>query len=220
VKPLSVFQWWARAADRHLLEEIGRSTVEASGYRLEAEMNRASILPLAFLLATASGIAQNVLRPRAIGADCPVDMRATHSTPMPVRMTAKGAPQNGSPLNGQKTVLERPAPAINQQIHLGMTSLVARDIVSAVFTARGFSSKPRAINTAGQGPDLRRSIKVVVDLKGNGQASSDLSLRDFTAVTAIDLDAITYADGSTWRNSSPAACRVIPEGMMLVASAH
>jgi hypothetical protein len=194
--------------------------VEASGYRLEAEMNRASILPLAFLLATASGIAQNVLRPRAIGADCPVDMRATHSTPMPVRMTAKGAPQNGSPLNGQKTVLERPAPAINQQIHLGMTSLVARDIVSAVFTARGFSSKPRAINTAGQGPDLRRSIKVVVDLKGNGQASSDLSLRDFTAVTAIDLDAITYADGSTWRNSSPAACRVIPEGMMLVASAH
>jgi hypothetical protein len=193
--------------------------VEAPGCRLEAKMNRASILSLAFLFATTSGIAQNALRPRAIGADCPVDMQATHSTPMPVRMTAKGAPQNGSPLNGQKTVLERPAPAINQQIHLGMTSLVARDIVSAVFTARGFSSKPRAINTAGQGPDLRRSIKVVVDLKGNGQASSDLSLRDFTAVTAIDLDAITYADGSTWRNSSPAACRVIPEGMMLVASA-
>ena len=192
----------------------------ASGCRLEAEMNRAGILPLAFLIATTSSIAQNVVRPRAIGADCPVDMRATHSTPMPVRMNANVAPQNGSPLNGQKTVLERPAPAINQQIHLGMTSLVPRDIVSVAFTARGFSNKPRAINTAGQGPDLKRSIKVVVDLKGNGHASSDLSLRDFTTVADIDLDAITYADGSTWRNSSPAACRVIPEGMMLVASAR
>jgi len=194
--------------------------VEAPGSRLEAKMNRASILSLAFLFATTSGIAQNALRPRAIGADCPVDMQATHSTPMPVRMNANGAPQNGSPLNGQKTVLERPAPAVNQQIHLGMTSLVPRDIVSAVFTARGFSNKPRAINTAGQGPDLRRSIKVVVDIKGNGHASSELSLRDFTTVAAIDLDTITYADGSTWRNSSPAACRVIPEGMMLVASSR
>lgn len=194
--------------------------MEAPGCRLEAKMNRASILSLAFLFATTSGIAQNALRPRAIGADCPVDMQATHSTPMPVRMNANGAPQNGSPLNGQKTVLERPAPAVNQQIHLGMTSLVPRDIVSAVFTALGFSNNPRAINTAGQGPDLRRSIKVVVDLKGNGHASSDLSLRDFTTVAALDLDTITYADGSTWRNSSPAACRVIPEGMMLVASSR
>jgi hypothetical protein len=183
-------------------------------------MNRASILPLAFLFVTASGIAQNVLRPRAIGADCPVDMQATHSTPTPVRMNANGAPQNGSSLNGQKTLPERPAPSVNQQIHLGMTSLVPRDIVSAVFTARGFSNNPRAINTAGQGPDLKRSIKVVVDLKGKGHASSELSLRDFTAVASIDLDAITYADGSTWSNSAPRTCRVIPQGMMLIASAR
>jgi hypothetical protein len=194
--------------------------VKASGYRLEASMNRASILPLVFLVATATGIAQNVVRPRAIAADCPVDMQATHSTPTPVRMNAYGAPENGSPLNGQKNLQEPPAPVINQQIHLGMISLVPQNIVSAVFTVRGFSNKTRAINTASQGPDLKRSIKVVVDLKGKGHASSDLSLRDFTTVATIDLDAITYADGSTWRNSSPAACRVIPQNMMLVASAR
>jgi hypothetical protein len=183
-------------------------------------MNRAIILPLTFLFATTSGIAQNVVRPRANGADCPVDMKATHGTPMPVRMNANGAPQKGSPLDGQRTVLGPPSPAINQQIHLAITSLVSRELVSAVFTARGFSNKARAINTADQSPDLRRSIKVVVDLKGNEHTASDLSLRDFTAGTTIDLDAITYADGSTWRNSSPGNCRVIPGSTMLVASAR
>jgi hypothetical protein len=58
------------------------------------------------------------------------------------------------------------------------------------------------------------------DVKGMGRASSDLSLNRFTAVTAIDLNSITYKDGATWHASSPGACSTIPDLIMLVAAAR
>ena len=50
------------------------------------------------------------------------------------------------------------------------------------------------------------------------RASSDLSLSRFTAVTSVDLNSITYADGTTWHTSSPAACSITPDLIMLVAA--
>ena len=34
--------------------------------------------------------------------------------------------------------------------------------------------------------------------------------------TAVDVNAITYADGSNWRTSSPGACSASPDLFMLV----
>jgi hypothetical protein len=58
------------------------------------------------------------------------------------------------------------------------------------------------------------------DVKGMGRASSDLSLKRFTAVTAIDLNSVTYKDGATWHASSPGACSTIFDLIMLVAAAR
>jgi hypothetical protein len=190
-------------------------------------MNRASILPLVFLFAITSAIAQSaadtqqasLIRPRAAGAECPVGMQATHSPSLPVGMNAAGAPRQGPAINGRVIVPQPSLPAINQQIHLIMTNLLPRDIVSAQFTVHGFSNKRRTVYAgAAQDPDLNSTVDVVLDVKGDGHASSDLSLSHFTAVAAIDLDSITYADGSMWRSSSPGACSVVPDMVMLIAA--
>ena len=69
---------------------------------------------------------------------------------------------------------------------------------------------------SGADPDLARTVDVALDVQGNGQASRNLSLSRFTAITAVDVNAITYGDGSTWRTSSPGACSASPDLLMLV----
>jgi hypothetical protein len=145
-------------------------------------------------------------------------MEARHATQTPVSMNADG--ENGL----------RQGPAINapsgkvrpqlQRLRLTLTNPSSRDIVSAEFTAHGFSNKPRAMElSAGSNePDLAKTIDLVLSVKGKGHASSDLSLNHFTAVTSIDLNSITYADGSTWHAPSPAACSITPSMVMLVAA--
>jgi hypothetical protein len=184
-------------------------------------MNRTSVLPVVFLFITTSTFAQNLTRARAAGTECPVGLRATHGPSLPGSLNAGSPSQQGPAINGRKLLAQRPVPAINQQIHLIMTNLSSRDIVSAQFTAHGFSNKRRTVYAgAAQAPDLSSTKEVVVDVKGNGQASSDLSLGYFTAVSSIDLNSITYTDGSTWRSASPGACSVVPDGVMLIAATN
>jgi len=41
---------------------------------------------------------------------------------------------------------------------------------------------------------------------------------DLTGVTALDLKAVTYADGSTWQVASGGACSVPVSGLMLIGN--
>jgi hypothetical protein len=196
-------------------------------------MNRATILPLVFLFTTTGAIAQNAVTPdslqttslthlRTPGAYCPVGLLASHGSSLPVAMNAYGdvRPQTGPAINGRRVVPQVPAPALYQRIHLTMINHLSREIVSARFTVHGYSDKPKAIELAGvsQGPDLSKTVNVVLDVKASGHASSDLSLSRFTAVTSIDLNSIIYADGTTWHVPSPGACSVTPDSLMLVAA--
>lgn len=187
-------------------------------------MIRASVLPLVFLFAAANVLAQQsatfdkssgvvLTRPLTPAADCPLGMKATHQPAVPASLNA-GPAINGAPL------VPRSSSAMAQRVRLTMTNLLPHKIVGAQFVVHGFSNKRRAINlqNAAQSPDLAKTIDVVLEMKEKGEASRDLALSRFTAVTSIDLNSITYADGSTWHASSPDACSVTPDMMMLVAS--
>jgi hypothetical protein len=97
-----------------------------------------------------------------------------------------------------------------------------KEIVGAQITVHGFSDKWRAIRLAGatDAPDLTKKVNVVLNVKGNNHASSDLSLNRFTSVAYVDLNSLTYADGATWQASSPGACSVTPDPFMLVTAAR
>jgi hypothetical protein len=184
-------------------------------------MNRTSVLPVVFLCAVTGTFAQSLTRARAAGTECPVGMQATHSPSLPASMNAGSPNQQGPAINGRSLVAQPPVPALNQQIHLMLTNRLSRDIVSAQLTAHGFSNKRRIVYAgAAQAPDLNSTKDVVVNVRANGQAFSDLSLGHFAAVSSIDLNSVTYADGSTWRSSAPGACSVVPDRVMLIAASN
>jgi hypothetical protein len=192
-------------------------------YDLRANMKPISILPLAIVLATTSAIGQDtvllrspqttpsiLMQPRTLRADCPVGLKVNHGPSLQKRDTEYGP-------------FAPPAPRVQEQrIQLTMTNQSPKEIVSAQITVYGFSDKWRAIPLAGaeDTPDLRKRVNLVLNVKGNDHASSDLSLNRFTSVAYVDLDSLTYADGATWKASSPAACSVTPDPFMLVSTAR
>ncbi len=186
-------------------------------------MKPISILPLAIVLATTSAIGQDTVlhrsakpasltlsSPRTLSADCPVDLKVNHGPSFQKRDTDYGP-------------FTPPTPAVQEQrIQLIMTNPSPKEIVGAQITVHGFSDKWRAIPLASatSTPDLTKRVNIALKLKGNDHASSDLSLRRFTSVAYVDLDSLTYADGATWKVSSPGACSVTPDPLMLVSAAR
>jgi hypothetical protein len=192
-------------------------------YGLGANMKFIPILPLAIVLATANAIGQdtvlhrsanpaalNLTSPHTFRADCPVALQVQHGPSFQKRNTNYGP-------------FASPTPTVQEQrIQLTMTNPTPKEIVSAQLTVHGFSDKWRAVPLASakSDPDLTKTVKIVLDVKGNGHASSDLSLRRFASVAYVDLDSLTYADGATWKASSSGACSVSPDPLMLVSEAR
>jgi hypothetical protein len=65
---------------------------------------------------------------------------------------------------------------------------------------------------------ITRTVHLDLSLDPNANVSADLTLKSFTTVSRIDLDAIDYADGSSWQSSTSQTCRIAPDLLMLVAS--
>jgi hypothetical protein len=186
-------------------------------------MKPMSILPLAIVFAASSAFGQDTIllrspqaapsvfvQPHRPAADCPVGLKVNHGPSFLKRDTNYGP-------------FAPPAPKVQEQtIQLTMTNPSAKEIVSAQITVYGFSDKWRAIPLAGakDTPDLRKTVNLVLNVKGNDHASSDLSLHRFTSIAYVDLDSLTYANGATWKASSPATCSVTPDLLMLVSTAR
>jgi hypothetical protein len=186
-------------------------------------MKPISILPLAIVLATTSAIGQDtvllrspqtipsvLMQPPTLRDNCPVGLKVNHGSSFLKRNTDYGP-------------FAPPTPAVQEQrIELVVTNPSSKEIVSAQITVHGFSDKWRAIPLASapSTPDLAKRVNVVLNVKGNDHASSDLSLRRFTSIAYVDLDSLTYADGATWKAASPGACSVSPDMVMLVSAAR
>jgi hypothetical protein len=178
-------------------------------------MTRARILPLVFLFAAPTLFAQQqavLTLPRTLEASCPIGLQARRAAGLPVAMNA-GPSSGKSPKDSGASI---------QKIQLTMTNLLPHEIVSAQFVVHGYSNKARAMNLANSSskPDLAKTVNLVLDVKGNSEASSDLLLSRFTAVTSLDLKSITYAGGNTWNTPSAEACSITPGAIMLVASSQ
>jgi hypothetical protein len=145
--------------------------------------------------------------------NCPVGLQVKHGPGLAISRSADGPSINGKPLSGEVRVEDQ-----NQGIHLTLINLLPQSIVSAQIVVHGFSNKWRSVPLSGADPDLARKVDVALDVQGNGRASRNLSLSRFTAITAVDVNAITYADGSTWQTPSPGACSVSPDLFMLVSA--
>jgi len=110
--------------------------------------------------------------------------------------------------------------SLAQHLHLTASNPAGPQIVAAKVTVRGFADKARAL-AAGPAQDDSDAAQTV-DVKFAGepghQAAAELTVPGFSAVTAIELNSVTYADGSTWKIASGSACRSPIDGFMLIGA--
>ena len=116
---------------------------------------------------------------------------------------------NGVPINGNA-----------QRLHLTVTNPDSRHVVAANVTVRGFADKGRMVEVLStQGSfDAAKTFDVRFPAGTGKEVSANLRISGLTAVSVIDLNSVTYADGSVWKLASGSACRSWIDGFMLDSS--
>jgi hypothetical protein len=147
-----------------------------------------------------TSMSSTIIPPVNVG--CPVFLRAQHTA-------------DGGLLNVDKRRPERPA----QLLHLTLTNPDSRQIVAARVRVHGLSGKGRVTQTmsGADRPDAASTIEVQLVQRSGKEAYGDLRVPNMTAVLSIDLNSVTYADGSTGSFTGHDACRVVPDKLMLIA---
>ena len=139
-----------------------------------------------------------------LGAACPVSMHALQGSGGGLVAVHGAKPMNG--------------PA--QRIHLILADGTEKRVTRATVRVEGLSPRNRIANAResdGLTSDLTRTLDVTFALGDRNDETADLVLSGFTSVTSIELQSISYQDGSTWSVPGSRACRVAPDGFMLIA---
>jgi hypothetical protein len=133
---------------------------------------------------------------------CPVSLHARHA-PGGDMIKVDAVPING----------------IAQLIHLTVANPDSKQIVAANITVRGFTDKGRLIQVMSNQDsyDARKTIDVKFSAGAGKEVSANLSLPGFSAVSLIDLNSVTYSDGSNWKLAPGNSCRSWIDGLMLVS---
>jgi hypothetical protein len=108
-----------------------------------------------------------------------------------------------------------------QRIHLDVDR-GSNAVVAIQVTVHGTTARPRVYAAPSQ--QVRSDAVKTFSLTANGASangaaiSSDLLLRGFTSVQSVNLDSVSYADGSVWAPAAGKSCSVAPDPLMLVSS--
>jgi hypothetical protein len=107
-----------------------------------------------------------------------------------------------------------------QLLHLILSSGDSRVITGGEVTVHGLSGKSRITRTFSTEQDSSDAVpNLPVKFSAGNQKNvvADLWVPGMTTVHAIELNSITYADGSTWKFLTEKACRTIPDPTMLIS---
>ena len=113
---------------------------------------------------------------------------------------------------------------VAQWLHLNIANPDSRRVVAATVTVHGFADKSRMVPAAsavlsnGDSSDAARTLDVRFSAVGGGDVGAQIRVPGLTGVTSIELKAVTYGDGSTWKLAAGGSCSVPIGGLMLVGN--
>lgn len=112
-----------------------------------------------------------------------------------------------------------------QRLRLTLAGPRSGQIARATVTVHGMTPKGRVIEAdsssirpANSSAEATMTLDLVFTADGEDTVSSDLWAPGFSSVTSIELDSVTYANGSIWKFSNRDMCQVAPDPLMLIAA--
>ncbi len=178
-------------------------------------MPRAATLFLTLISAGICSAQSPVVVFNGSASPCPIGIQA-QPTPGLTQMVVRGTP----PPRDYSNHTVYPS---QQSLRLLLTNPKALGITGIELTAHGLQPgghvEPVVSGQPGAGAlDKHVSLQLVVD--PGKRAARDVSLQGFTSIRSLDLEAVTYSDGSVWHAATDRPCRFEPSRVMLVASGN
>ncbi|MGO9434625.1 MAG: hypothetical protein ACLP00_10050 [Terracidiphilus sp.] len=199
-------------------------------------MKRAAVFGSSLLLAATTLAAQSSFGVATMGglsgATPPASQEnAKTATNFDLSQSSPTCPVSMHALQGSGTGLvavhgDQRAAGFAQRIHLILNNPKAAKIAAAKVRVFGLSGKNRVepasystLDLTNQTSkfDLSRTLDVAFTTEGEKDVATDLILPGFTTVLSIQLESLTYKDGSTWAVAGRQACHVAPDPLVLVA---
>jgi hypothetical protein len=109
-----------------------------------------------------------------------------------------------------------------QRLHLTLINPKSKQITRATVTVHGLTPKTRATFTPmaidNAPSDAAKTLDVAFADGTGKEVSADLWVPGLSATNSIELTAVTYSDGSTWKLTDGRTCRTPIDGLMLVGA--
>jgi hypothetical protein len=154
------------------------------------------------------GIGQNsVLDSRAVLPSCPISMRVRQGIGNGV-LVVKG----GKRLD-----------TVGSRLRLNLAPSQDRPgtVIAATVIVHGFNGKPGVfplVATRDHASEITKTLAVSLTADDDNSFWSELLLPGLTGPNRVDLQSVTYVDGSIWKVALTDACHVAPDPFMLVAA--
>jgi hypothetical protein len=87
-------------------------------------------------------------------------------------------------------------------------------------TVRGLTPKGRvtqALTDQDEASDAEKSMEIRFSAEPGKGASADVWVPGLSMVKSIDMQSVTFTDGSTWKLPAEKTCRTFPDPVMLIS---
>ena len=116
---------------------------------------------------------------------------------------------------------------IGQQMQLMLDNPKPAAISAIRITFHGWDGTGRTLPAESTAPAVEanssyanasRTLDLTVSIDPQKSADMLVWVSGLTAVDSIDLDSVSYADGSNWEPQGSQACRIVPDMTMLISN--
>lgn len=141
-----------------------------------------------------------------VSRGCPVALQLKQRALSGMQQVGKGQP---------KVVFET-------WIHLVLSStpgakMHAAEIEAAVVTVHGYDGSPRfELVWPGTNAPAAKSLDVKFAPASEGSVATDFSVKGISTASSLDLNSITFSNGSVWKPAKGSTCTVMPDLFMLI----
>ena len=161
--------------------------------------------------------------PACVAAPEPVTVSNPSACPVELSAEQRGIGSLVAARSGEPGVPKTDGNHAGQSIDLSMKNTRLERIVAAELEVHGTSNKSRVVPAAGAvltnepTADAMRNVQLGNWVPADETRTRTVSVKDLTSVAWISVIELRYADGSTWHATPGSECRVVPDGMMLIA---
>lgn len=150
---------------------------------------------------------QTVVRPSGggLGASrsCPVSLDVRHGWGL-----------------GQAVATDGSSRPVGQALDLTVTNHNSREIASLDGIVQVRSGKSRMMPLVSENDELGERLPLHIDVavKADEVAAASWNVASMHAVAYVELNKVTYRDGSSWSSAKGTACQFTPNPLMLISS--